>query len=127
MTFVKTKLQLEKLAKGDRLEVLLNEGEPLENVPKTAKEQGYDFTWPIMRGFYVGPDVSDVDYRWWVNSFATMMADPRFDELRRDLGMFRYSKTGAALDVAIKERMQTYRELADSFGLIIASTESPGG
>ncbi len=41
MTFVKTKLQLEKLGAGDRLEVLLNEGEPLENVPKTAKEQGY--------------------------------------------------------------------------------------
>lgn len=41
MTFVKTKLRLEKLGKGDRLEVLLNEGEPLENVPKTAKEQGY--------------------------------------------------------------------------------------
>ncbi len=41
MTFVKTKLQLEKLGAGDILEVLLNEGEPLENVPKTAKEQGY--------------------------------------------------------------------------------------
>lgn len=42
MTFVKTKLQLEKLDAGDILEVLLNEGEPLENVPKTAKEQGYN-------------------------------------------------------------------------------------
>ena len=42
MTFVKTKLQLEKLAPGDQLEVLLTEGEPLENVPKTAKEQGYN-------------------------------------------------------------------------------------
>ena len=38
MTFVKTKLQLEKLDAGDILEVLLNEGEPLENVPKTAKD-----------------------------------------------------------------------------------------
>jgi len=42
MTFVKTKLQLEKLDAGDILEVLLNEGEPLENVPKTATEQGYN-------------------------------------------------------------------------------------
>ena len=41
MTFVKTKLELEKLKKGDILEVLLTEGEPLENVPKTVKEQGY--------------------------------------------------------------------------------------
>ena len=41
MTFVKTKLELEKLHDGDILEVLLSPGEPLENVPKSAKEQGY--------------------------------------------------------------------------------------
>ncbi len=41
MTFVKTKLALEALNQGDQLEVLLTEGEPLENVPRTAKEQGY--------------------------------------------------------------------------------------
>lgn len=40
MTFVKTKLELEKLNKGDILEVVLKEGEPLENVPKTVTEQG---------------------------------------------------------------------------------------
>ena len=93
---------------------------------QTAKEQGYDFTWPIMRGFYVGPDVSDDDYRWWVDSFATMMADSRFDDMRRELGMFPYSKTGAALDLVIRERMQIYRDLADSFGLNISPAESPG-
>ncbi|MBT3271617.1 MAG: sulfurtransferase TusA family protein [Spirochaetales bacterium] len=41
MTFVKTKLELEKLEKGDQLEVTLKKGEPLQNVPKSAKEQGY--------------------------------------------------------------------------------------
>lgn len=41
MTFVKTKLELEKLTDGDTLEVLLCEGEPLNNVPKTAREQGF--------------------------------------------------------------------------------------
>ncbi|MEK7474896.1 MAG: sulfurtransferase TusA family protein [Candidatus Coatesbacteria bacterium] len=41
MTFVKTKLEMEKLAPGDRLEVLLTEGEPLDNVPKSAREQGF--------------------------------------------------------------------------------------
>ncbi len=40
MTFVKVKLKLEKIDKGDQLEVLLNEGEPLSNVPKSAEEQG---------------------------------------------------------------------------------------
>lgn len=41
MTFVRTKLKLAQLAEGDILEVLLSEGEPLENVPRSATEQGY--------------------------------------------------------------------------------------
>jgi TusA-related sulfurtransferase len=41
MTFVKTKIQLSKLQSGDILEVLLMEGEPLQNVPKSAREQGF--------------------------------------------------------------------------------------
>jgi TusA-related sulfurtransferase len=41
MTFVKTKIELSKLNPGDILEVHLTEGEPLENVPKSATEQGF--------------------------------------------------------------------------------------
>ena len=41
MTFVKTKLKLAQIAEGDILEVLLTEGEPLDNVPRSAPEQGY--------------------------------------------------------------------------------------
>ncbi len=42
MTFVKTKLKLAQIAEGDILEVLLTEGEPLDNVPRSATEQGYN-------------------------------------------------------------------------------------
>ena len=54
MTFVKTKIALEKLSAVDTLEVLLTEGEPLDNVPKTATEQGYNVlgTAPIREGVY---------------------------------------------------------------------------
>ncbi|MDQ7059467.1 MAG: sulfurtransferase TusA family protein [Ghiorsea sp.] len=41
MTFVKVKLQLAKMDQGQDLEVILNEGEPLENVPASCEEQGY--------------------------------------------------------------------------------------
>ncbi len=41
MTFVRTKLKLAQIAKGDILEVLLTEGEPLKNVPRSAEEQGF--------------------------------------------------------------------------------------
>lgn len=42
MTFVLVKLKLAQIAAGDTLEVLLGEGEPLRNVPKSAAEQGYE-------------------------------------------------------------------------------------
>ena len=41
MTFVKTKIELAKLAQDDILEVLVIEGEPLDNIPKSATEQGF--------------------------------------------------------------------------------------
>ncbi len=41
ITFVKVKVKLAKINKGDHLEVLLSEGEPLKNVPKSAEEHGY--------------------------------------------------------------------------------------
>ncbi|MDR1683421.1 MAG: sulfurtransferase TusA family protein [Candidatus Symbiothrix sp.] len=42
MTFVKTKIELSKLRTGDILNVKLSEGEALENVPKSAAEQGFN-------------------------------------------------------------------------------------
>jgi tRNA 2-thiouridine synthesizing protein A len=41
MTFVKVKLALAKLQSGEELDVALNEGEPLNNVPRTATEAGH--------------------------------------------------------------------------------------
>jgi len=40
MNFVKTKLKLETLPAGARLTVILDDGEPIENVPKSLEEQG---------------------------------------------------------------------------------------
>ena len=42
MYYVKTKIELSKLQPGDTLEVLLSEGEQLDNVPRNAREQGYN-------------------------------------------------------------------------------------
>jgi TusA-related sulfurtransferase len=41
MTFVKTKIELNRLQPGDILNVKVLEGEPLENVPRSAAEQGF--------------------------------------------------------------------------------------
>ncbi|MGO5130152.1 sulfurtransferase TusA family protein [Mitsuokella jalaludinii] len=41
ITFVKVKVALEDLADGQRLLVHLNEGEPIENVPRSLKDEGH--------------------------------------------------------------------------------------
>ena len=41
LTWVKTRIALERLAEGEALEVLLAEGEPLDNVPRSAAEEGH--------------------------------------------------------------------------------------
>ena len=40
MTFVKAKAAIEELEVGDVLEVIMNEGEPVQNVPRSMKEDG---------------------------------------------------------------------------------------
>ena len=40
INYVKTKLKLEDMVKGEFLEVLLDEGEPIKNVPRSAREDG---------------------------------------------------------------------------------------
>lgn len=41
MNFVKTKVALASLAAGDLLEVILDEGEAMLNVPRSVKEEGH--------------------------------------------------------------------------------------
>ena len=42
LTWVRTKLALERLAPGDTLVVEVPEGEALENVPRSAAEAGHE-------------------------------------------------------------------------------------
>jgi TusA-related sulfurtransferase len=41
LTYVKTRLALERLSPGDVLEVWLSPGEPVESVPRSAAEDGH--------------------------------------------------------------------------------------
>ncbi|WP_328702943.1 sulfurtransferase TusA family protein [Arenibaculum pallidiluteum] len=41
MTLVRAKLRIERLAPGEVLEIRLNRGEPLENVPRSLMELGH--------------------------------------------------------------------------------------
>ncbi|MEK6759658.1 MAG: sulfurtransferase TusA family protein [Deltaproteobacteria bacterium] len=41
INFVKTKLKLEMMEAGEVLEVVLDSGDPIQNVPKSIKEEGH--------------------------------------------------------------------------------------
>lgn len=88
----------------------------LAQVP-TAKEQGYDLVWPIIRGFYVGPKVSDADYQWWVQTFEKLQQTGEFKKQRDLRGLFEFNLTGKALDEYVKKQVNDYREKAKAFGL----------
>ena len=47
----------------------------LAGVP-TAREQGFDIVWPILRGFYMGPKVAQADYQRWASRFERLQASP---------------------------------------------------
>jgi putative tricarboxylic transport membrane protein len=83
----------------------------------TAAEQGYDVEWPIVRGFYLGPKVSDADYKIWADTFTKLMATPAYDKLRNERGLFPMALTGAPLDIYVKKQVADYRKLAEEFGL----------
>lgn len=42
VTFVKTKVALEELDEGQILQVHVNDGEPVQNVPRSIKEEGHE-------------------------------------------------------------------------------------
>ena len=107
--------------KGDKLRVLAvfsAERLPgaLANVP-TAKEQGYDLVWPIIRGFFVGPKVSDAEYQWWVETFRKLQQTEVFKTQRDLRGLFEFNKNGKELDAYVKQQVEEYRKQAQAFGL----------
>ncbi|GBU09420.1 hypothetical protein AwWohl_05580 [Gammaproteobacteria bacterium] len=89
----------------------------LAQIP-TAKEQGFDISWPVIRGFYVGPKVSDAQYSWWQQQFETMLASDDFAKLRAQRDLFPLNITGKDLDSLILKQVAQYRILAHEFGLI---------
>ncbi len=41
MTFVRFKLAIDKISPGEVLEIILNDGEQMQNVPRSVKEEGH--------------------------------------------------------------------------------------
>lgn len=110
------KLRVLAVFSDERLEGSLSE------LP-TAKEQGYDVVWPVVRGYYMGPDVSDSAYNWWKESFDKMLADPKFAQLREQQELLPFSMTGEELQQYVYKRTGELRELSAEYGLTEAGAK----
>lgn len=84
----------------------------------TAKEQGYDIEWPVIRGYYMGPDVSAESYAWWKQNIDTMLADPKFAELRTNRELFPFAMTGDELTEYVHKETERLRQLSAEMNLI---------
>lgn len=50
MTFVRTKLLIERIGVGEIAEIRLNAGEPLKNVPRSLREHGHEILAIVAEG-----------------------------------------------------------------------------
>jgi putative tricarboxylic transport membrane protein len=84
----------------------------------TALEQGYDVQWPIWRGYYMGPDVSDEAYNTWVERLKELSEKEKFAELRKARGLFPMARFGEDFDSYVKAQVAQFKQLAKEVGLI---------
>jgi putative tricarboxylic transport membrane protein len=84
----------------------------------TAREQGYDLVWPLIRGIWMGPDVPEADYRRWVQAFERMESAPDFARMREQAGLYPLALTGDALTRYVKQAVADYKRQARQFNLV---------
>jgi putative tricarboxylic transport membrane protein len=90
---------------------------PFANVP-TAKEQGSDVEWTIVRGFYGPPQMPQAAYDFWVDALRRLHADPRWAEARLGQGLYEFNMVGAEFEALAKQRTAEFRNLARQAGLV---------
>lgn len=83
----------------------------------TAIEQGYDLKWPVIRGFYMGPKVSDEAYNWWKNAFDKMMANKKFNAIRENQDLLPFELTGEELSAYVYKQTDEMRQLSEEYKL----------
>jgi putative tricarboxylic transport membrane protein len=89
----------------------------LASVP-TAREQGFNVVWPIIRGVWMGPNVSDADYGKWVAAFAKAMATPEFAKAQEKAGLYPFAMTGSALGDYVSKAVTDYGRQAKELNLV---------
>ena len=91
--------------------------EPFDKFP-TTKELGYDAEWTIMRGYYMGKNVSDEAYNAWVDAFKAAYATEEWAKIQKEKGLMKLNMAGKEFDADVKLRVERMRAIAKEAGLI---------
>ncbi len=84
----------------------------------TVKELGYDAEWTIMRGFYMGRDVSDEAYDAWAAAFKAAYKTETFAKIQKEKGLLPLNKAGKEFDDSVKATIANLRKIAKEAGLL---------
>lgn len=90
---------------------------PFDKIP-TAKEQGYDVQWAIIRGYYMGKKASDDAYNAWVELFKKSFESDAFNKVVKDKGLFELKLTGKEMEDYVMQDVAKLRTMATEMGLI---------
>lgn len=91
--------------------------DPYADLP-TTYEQGYEVDWTILRGYYMGKEVSDEAYNAWVDAFNKAYASEHWAETVHKLGLLPLNMAGEELTKSIHERAERLHTIAVEAGLI---------
>lgn len=84
----------------------------------TAREQGFDVVAPNWRGFYIGGQVSDEAYQWWVDTMADLYKSDAWKQAMARNGLVPFWKGGDELEAFVAKQVKDIRQLSRELGLI---------
>ena len=88
----------------------------MANIP-TAKEQGFDAVWTIWRGFYMGPNVTEEQYNYWVEKIQKLSKTPEFEKERELRGLYPFTIIGKDYQKFMQDEEKKFKALAQEAGL----------
>ena len=98
----------------------------LADVP-TAREQGFDVIFPIWRGLYAPPGISDSAYRMWVRRIDVMRQSPAWKAMLARNGLTPFYRGGADFEKFVTEQTESYRAVSREIGLTPRPAQAGGG
>jgi putative tricarboxylic transport membrane protein len=97
----------------------------LAGVP-TAREQGYDVVFPIWRGLYAPPGISDSAYRQWVARVDAMRRSPSWKSMLEHNGLVPFYKSGAEFEKFVTEQTAAFRAVSKETGITPKPAQAAG-